>query len=101
MYKYVYAAGSGDQFFIHRTEIFDFVVRWDKKVYRRQEGKYIEKIMKIHNDGWIWNVIKGLGSIFYKRTVVGDNIFSTTTKMGARIHRTVALRMRIMTYTIV
>ena len=27
---------AATSFFIHRTEIFDFVVRWDKKVYRRQ-----------------------------------------------------------------
>ena len=30
-------------------------------------------------------------SIFYKSTVVGDNTYSICTKMGARIHRTVAL----------
>ncbi len=53
-----------------------------------------------HNDGWIWNLIKGLGSIFYKRSVVGNNTYSIYTKMGARIHRTVALRMRTHTHTI-
>ena len=37
IYKCMHAVRSGDQFFIHRTEIYDFVVRWDKKVYRRQE----------------------------------------------------------------
>ena len=30
---------AATSFFIHRTEIFDFVVRWDKKVYRRQGGE--------------------------------------------------------------
>ena len=27
LYKIAHAVGNGDQFFIHRTEIFDFVVR--------------------------------------------------------------------------
>ena len=38
-----------------------------------------------HNDGWIWNLIKGLGSIFYKRSVVGNNTYSIYTKMGATL----------------
>ena len=33
---------AATSFFIHRTEIFDFVVRWDKKVYRRQYGRWVE-----------------------------------------------------------
>ena len=42
-----------------------------------------------------------LGEILYVVSVVGNNTYSKNTKMGARIHRTVALRRRIMTYTIV
>ena len=65
----------------------------------------------------IWD----LGSIFYKRTVVGNNTYSAYTKMGGtlpafkyeiedffftrlgtgRTHSAVPLRWRIMTYTIV
>ena len=39
-----YVAATG--FFIHRTEIFDFVVRWDKKVYRRQDGEWAEMFLE-------------------------------------------------------
>ena len=39
---------AATSFCLHRTEIFDFVVRWDKKVYRRQQGEGVEKK---HNDG--------------------------------------------------
>ena len=38
-YKFLKVVRNGDRFFIHRTEICDFVVKWDKKVYRRQEGE--------------------------------------------------------------
>ena len=37
---------AATSFFIHRIEIYDFVVRWDKKVYRRQEGEGMEGILK-------------------------------------------------------
>ena len=55
---------------------------------------------RTHNDGWVWNVIKGLGSIFYKRTVVDNNTYFTYTKMGGRSHSAVPLRMRTHTHTI-
>ena len=42
-----------------------------------------------------------LGEILYMHTVVGNDTYSVYTKMGARIHRTVALRMRTDAYTIV
>ena len=41
------------------------------------------------------------GYIFYKHSVVGVVVNHTGVIYGARIHRTVALRRRIMTYTIV
>ena len=37
---------AATSFFIHRTEIFDFVVRWDKKVYRRQKGSERDRSWK-------------------------------------------------------
>ena len=49
------------------------------------------------------NLVWGMGvlvHIFYGHNVVGGNTYSTYTKMGARIHRTVALRMRMRVYKI-
>ena len=40
------------------------------------------------------------GSIFYKVSVVGNNTYSKNTKMGARIQRTVALRMQLRLYKV-
>ena len=34
--------------------------------------------------GEVENVLRGFGSIFYKRTVVGNNTYSIYTKMGGR-----------------
>ena len=51
---------AATSFFIHRTEIFDFVVRWDKKVYRRQDGKWWGKFGNLfceygcENYFWFW-----------------------------------------------
>ena len=53
LYGVVYAARNGSHFF-HRTKIFDFVVRWDKKVYRRHCGKYVEDFRV----RWIWICLK-------------------------------------------
>ncbi len=47
-------ANNGDRFFIHRTEIFDFVVRWDEKAYRHRFGKWMEKIL------WMYDATIGL-----------------------------------------
>ena len=55
-----------------------------KKSYRRQEGKYIEKILKIQNDVWCKNYFWVFDSIFYKHNVVGNNIYFMCTKMGVR-----------------
>ena len=44
---------------------------------------------------------EGFGEISYVISVVGGNTYSTYTKMGARIHRTVALRMCLLMYIIV
>ena len=44
---------------------------------------------------------EGFGEILYVISVVGNNTYSKNTKMGARIHRTVALRMRTDAYIIV
>ena len=46
------------------------------------------------------NGMRFLGEIFYKHSVVGNDTYSAYTKMGARIHRTVALRMRMRVYKI-
>ena len=42
-----------------------------------------------------------LGEIFYKHSVVGGVVNHTVVIYGARIHRTVALRRRIMAYTFI
>ena len=43
---------------------------------------------------------EGFGEILYVISVVGNDTYSAYTKMGARIHRTVALRMRLRMYVI-
>ena len=42
-----------------------------------------------------------LGEIFYKHSVVGGVVYCTVVIYGARIHRTVALQMRLQLYTMV
>ena len=73
---------AATSFFIHRTEIFDFVVRWDKKVYRRKE---------------VW----GMVNILFKHSVVGNNIYFMYTKMGVAMWCDVtAVYMNIYEYII-
>ena len=68
-----------------------FIVVWD----------YVACSVALHCDAWDRNtkailrfcVIWGfMGFIFYVHTVVGRDTYSIYTKMGARIHRTVALQ---------
>ena len=40
IYKYINAVRSGDQFFYPSSRNFNFVARWDKKVYRRQKDEF-------------------------------------------------------------
>ena len=45
-------------------------------------------------------MIWSFGSILYKHSIVGEVVNHTGVIYGARIHRTVALRMRTQTQTI-
>ena len=85
MYKSVYAHVAATSFFAGEVEIFDFVTERVKRCIAAKRGRGGGSL-KTHNDGWNWNLIKYLGSIFYEHSVVVGNIYSMYTKMGGGTH---------------
>ena len=72
---------AATSFFAGEVEIFDFVTERVKRCIAAKRGRGGGSL-KTHNDGWNWNLIKCLGSIFYEHSVVVGNIYSMYTKMG-------------------
>ena len=65
---------AATSFFAGEVEIFDFVTERVKRCIAAKRGRGGGSL-KTHNDGWNWNLIKCLGSIFYEHSVVVGNIF--------------------------
>ena len=55
----------------------------------------------VQSEDMFINCMGFLGEIFYKHSVVGGVVNHTVVIYGARIHRTVALRMRLQLYSMV
>ena len=81
LYKIENTAVAATRFFAGEVEIFDFVTERVKRCIAAKRGRGGGSL-KTHNDGWKWNLIKCLGSIFYEHSVVVGNIYSMYTKMG-------------------
>ena len=76
---------AATSFFAGEVEIFDFVTERVKRCIAAKGGRGGGSL-KTHNDGWNWNLIKCLGSIFYEHSVVGGSTYSMYTKMGGGTH---------------
>ena len=78
--------------FAGEVEIFDFVTEREKRCIAAKRENWWGYFGKVVLRIYVWKLYWGFGEMLYRHTVVGNNTYFTYTKMGARIHRTVALR---------
>ena len=91
---------AATSFFIHRAEILISSRDEIKRCIAAKKENLLEILEMLYCEYSCGNCIGVLGSKFYWHSVVGGVVNCTNVIYGARIHRTVALRMRLQSRTI-